>query len=154
MNPLCVTTSGHIPSRTPLSLITHGLLCGEAVEPGSSGGNYGRVRYLPPLEEYEERIKKALEAERLEREQERLKLRAELVAVELEIALKAKVERLEAEKQAELQILLLKETILRVDHELSLLNAQELDIARLAQILRDDEEFLMLIAIGVADGSI
>jgi beta-galactosidase GanA len=124
-------------------------------EPGSSGGNYKKTyRPLGSLEEYEERIKKALEAERKEILEEREELRTRLITIEQERALESKKTRQKARNEHELKILLLKETILRIETELDLLQKQEMEISRLAQILRDDEEILMLIAAGVADGSI
>jgi hypothetical protein len=124
-------------------------------EPGSSGGNYKKThRTLGSLEEYEERIKKALEAERKEILEEREELRTRLITIEQEKVLESKKTRQKAANERELKILLLKETILRIETELDLLQKQEMEIGRLAQILRDDEEILMLIAAGVADGSI
>ena len=155
---LCVTTEGYIPGRTPLSIAVMGYLgCGAVEVPaaGTSGGNYRKTyRHIGSLEDYEERIRKALEEERKEILAERDELRTRLITIEQEKVLESKKRGQKAANERELQILLLKETILRIETELDLIQKQEMEIGRLAQILRDDEEILMLIAAGVADGSI
>lgn len=156
MSSLSVISQGRLPNRTPFNRITHGYLFGAAAEPaGTSGGNYRKTyRPLKSLEEYEERIRKALEEERHELLAERDELRTRLITIEQENVLESKKRGQKAANERELQTLLLKETILRIETELNLLQKQEMEIGRLAQILRDDEEILMLIAAGVADGSI
>jgi hypothetical protein len=113
---------------------------------GSTGGNYGvkKFRYLPPLEVYEERLKKVIAEQEREKQQELEEMRAKFLKIEQELAKKAKKERITLEVTKELELLIVKDMITEIEAELRRLMQMLANIEHWAMILRDDEELLLL----------
>lgn len=144
MNPLCINTQGYIPNRTPLSINTLGYLGCNIEESGSAGGNYARtIPYYPQDKiDYERRVQEALRRAEKKREEERQALIEKLGLIE---DLRAEAGR-EQIADMELQVLIIKEALLHVEQELEKIEEQRADIARLARILKDDEEIMVILS--------
>lgn len=119
------------------------------MEHGSSGGNYKRVRHIGydygEQIDYEKRVKAALARAEQKRKEERAQLLAKLVELEAQKALKAKIKSEKQRNMLELQVLMLKEAMFHVEQELNRIAEKREDIARLAKILKDDDDMLLFL---------
>lgn len=116
-----------------------------------AGGSYAdrrqkRPHYLlPPLEDYEKRIKKALEEEKEKNLKELKNAKARKKRAET-AKNKAETERnLEVERDKEIRIFFIIELIAELQEKIAKIEEQTANVAELARILRDDEELLTLL---------
>jgi hypothetical protein len=113
-------------------------------EPGSAGGNYARTIGYYPEDKlyYEKRIREALKRAEKEREKEKQLLLEKLAFIE-DLRAEAKKEQI---LELELQVLVIKEALFHVEQELARIEEKRADIVRLAKILKDDEEVLVILS--------
>lgn len=110
------------------------------------GGSYGTSRAIKPLSYYEDKVKQLLEKEKekisqkLESENERLE------KAEIQLREDSNVENQEVLVQDEIRILLIRTEIQSLLSEIERISLNNLEITRLAAILKDDEDVLNLLA--------
>lgn len=125
-----------------------GAAAGIAVEEeptaGSSGGNYGG-RVLPSLADYEKRIKKLLDEERARLLNEAKSARKRLLKIEVEKLLADQRTEIRHKQEIELKSLIISESLLTIEKDLTEINRKRAKIKLKARIMRDDDEVMILL---------